>query len=285
MPARERMAFKAAHAAFRAAVDPKDEWTTAKLASVVVSAVEAGWSHRTIAESLGIDRERTLRIARYTGARRIKVAPYAEGKPFPTHAVAAFRKAEDEVNLRRILTERTFCAMVRAAGSAGWSSPRLGALVGLSGARIRQIAAMDLSTEGVAVPVFSPAPKDRPAKAKPAAARGKLTVEEAARLRELADAARKSRQLGMATPKEESLKARRASEELSALIIAAKARKISWPDLDTACGYAPGGARTRAVRHGYGKTWPSLTPYTPTDPEVFAHAGLAPALSAAPEGA
>lgn len=295
MPAQEQTVLKAAYAAFHAAVDPHNDWANKKLASAIVSALDVGWSQRSLAEGLGITRDRVGKLSRWDSAPRIKIEPYAPRKAFPARAAAAFRRLEDEVNLRRILTERTFTATVRAAAAAGWPYPRLGAILGLTGERVRQVAEMDLSTYGIDVPTFTAyvRPVKDPA---PVPEVQSLTAEEAAQLRALADTARTAtkaigKRLGPAPTKAElqaleaSLKARRASEELSALIIAAKNRKISWPDLDAACGYSPGGARVRATRHGYGKTWPSLTPYTPTTPDAYDRAGLPRALSSVPDGA
>lgn len=273
MPAREQAAFKAAYAAFRAAADPNDEKTARRCASVIASAVDAGWSQRTIAEALGITRERVARLAAMD-VPRIHVDPRVRGAAFPSRTVAAYRKAEDEMNLRRILTERTFAGAVRAANAAGWSNPRLGAIVGLTGERMRQIAEMDLSTDGAAIPCFTPYTK--PSRAADRPSRPELGEEEAAHMRRLADAARKAtkrvgKRLGPAPSDEEireleaALAARKASEELSEMLMAARSRGIPWAALDAACGYARGSAQARAVRHGYGDTWASLSTYTPTD--------------------
>lgn len=277
MPAREQTAFKAAYAAFRSASDPQDEKTARKFATVIASAIDAGWSQRSVAENLGITRERVGRLAKMD-APRIKVEPYAPGKDFPARTVTAYRRVEDEVNLRRILTERTFSGAVRAANAAGWSNPRLGAIVGLTGERMRQIADMDLSTDGTSVPCFTPfakpakAPVERPG-------RPALTDEEEQAMRRLADVARKAtkrvgKRLGPAPSPDEvqeleaALRVRRASEELSGLIMAARGRGVPWAALDAACGYARGSAQARAVRHGYGDPWSSLPAYTPTDDSV-----------------
>ncbi|HEX9089524.1 MAG TPA: hypothetical protein VF867_18685 [Arthrobacter sp.] len=296
MPAHERAALTAAYKAFRAAVDPHDAWANRRLATVIVSALEAGWSQRALSENLGITRERVTKLARWTSAPRIKVEHYEPGKRFPARLAGVFRRHEDEVNLRRIHTERAFAATVRSAVAAGWPYPRLGALIGVTGERIRQVAEMELSTHGVEVPAFTVYARQAKEPTQPQPAQGVLTAEETAQLRALADTARTAtktigKRLGPDPTESErlalenSLRARRASEELSALIISAKERKISWSDLDEACGYSPGGARTRATRHGYGKTWPSLTPYTRTSPDIYDKAGLARALSDVPDGA
>lgn len=275
MPAREQAAFKAAYAAFRSATDPQDERTLRKLAVVVISALDAGWSRRAIAEGLGINRAKVGLLALQQDVHRIKVDPFAPGTEFPAKAVAAYRRYEDEVNLRRILTERTFAGAVRAANAAGWSNPRLGAIVGLTGERMRQIAEMHLSSDGVTIPCFTPYGKSPKPKHVTRRERPALTPEEAKEMRRLAKAAKKAtkrvgRRLGPAPSAEEvkelqeALAARKASEELSELIIAARNRGVPWTALDDACGYARGSAQVRAVRHGYGQGWSSLPVYTPT---------------------
>jgi hypothetical protein len=278
MPAREQAAFKAAYAAFRAASDPQDEKTSRKFATVIVSAIDAGWSQRTVAEALGITRDKTARLAKMRDVPRIKVEPHSPGAGFPARTIAAYRKVEDEVNLRRILTERTFAGAVRAANAAGWSNPRLGAIVGLTGERMRQIADMDLSTYGTAIPCFTPYTKQTKVQAhRPG--RPALGAEEAERMHRLADVARKAtkrvgKRLGPAPSAEDiqeledALAARKASEELSGLIMAARGRGVPWPALDAACGYARGSAQARAVRHGYGEGWASVPAYSPTDATV-----------------
>lgn len=277
MPAREQAAFKAAYAAFRAASDPQDEKTSRKFATVIVSAIDAGWSQRTIAEALGITRDKTARLAKMREVPRIKVESHTRGADFPARTIATYRKLEDEVNLRRILTERTFAGAVRAANAAGWSNPRLGTIVGLTGERMRQIADMDLSTDGTAIPCFTPYTKPR--KAPTERHRPELGTEEAEQMRRLADVARKAtkrvgKRLGPAPSAEDiqeledALAARKASEELSDLIMAARGRGVPWPALDAACGYARGSAQARAVRHGYGEGWASVPAYSPTDETV-----------------
>ncbi|MCW2135153.1 hypothetical protein [Arthrobacter sp. VKM Ac-2550] len=47
---------------------------------------------------------------------------------------------------------------------------------------------------------------------------------------------------------EENLAVRKASEELSALIIGAKRRNVIWADIDEACGYKRGSAGAQASR-------------------------------------
>jgi hypothetical protein len=69
---------------------------------------------------------------------------------------------------------------------------------------------------------------------------------------------------------EASLEDRLASEELSALLIRLKEDRVPWPELDAACGYRPGSARARALRHGYAQAPPSMSSYTPTPLSVWA---------------
>jgi hypothetical protein len=231
-----------------------------------------------VAEALGITRDKAARLAKMRDVPRIKVEPHAPGAEFPARTIAAYRRCEDEVNLRRILTERTFAGAVRAANAAGWSNPRLGAIVGLTGERMRQIADMDLSTDGTSIPCFTPYAKPAKAQAE-RPGRPALGEDEAAQMRRLADAARKAtkkvgKRLGPAPSAEDireledALAARKASEELSGLIMAARGRGVPWAALDAACGYARGSAQARAVRHGYGDPWASLPTYTPTDDTV-----------------
>lgn len=287
MPEPRAQALARAFTAFRAALDFQDPWANSRLATVVRAADAAGWSRRSTAAALGLSRERVRRIAGHPADRKYTMPQHALGQPFPRAAVTAFRKAEDEVSLRRIRTERELIAHLRAAHhDAGWPYTALGEILGVSAERLRQIADTDLDVSTEAVPAYEPFArvlKDRPA---PAPSAGVLETDEKGRLRDLAATARHSSKfvgkgLG-ADPApdrvralKESLAARAASEELSALIIALKRRNVPWPDLDDACGYKPGGARARAIRHGYSAAPPSRKPYTPTPAAV----GLDPGRS------
>lgn len=274
MPLVQAEVLTAAFHEFRQALDPHDPWANSRLATVVKAADAAGWSRRTTATALGLSRERTRKIAAFPAAAKHKMPRYELGIPFPSSAITAFRKHQDEVNLRRIRTEMTLVATIRAAHDAGWPYNTLGALVGASGERLRQIAEIDIDVSDEPTPVFDAFTRILKQSSHGRAAR-RLDESEVQKLGKLADRARKAtksvgKRLG-SNPNpdqllalEASLEDRLASEELSALIISLKSDNVSWPDLDAACGYKPGGARARALRHGYAKTPPSMSPYTPT---------------------
>ncbi|MET4143729.1 hypothetical protein [Arthrobacter sp. UYCo732] len=261
---------------FRKALDPGDPWANSRLAIVIKAADAAGWSRRATASALGISRERLQRIAKFPPAAKHRMPAHELGAAFPAASVAAFRKHEDEISLRRKRAEAAVVAAIRSAHhTAGWPYNVLGALVGTSGERLRQLAETDLDTGGEPAPSFEPFTRLlKETSAQPRSARA-LDLAETEKLRLLADRARKAtktvgKRLGH-NPSPEKIRAleaaleyRLASEELSALLIGLKAENVSWPDLDTACGYKPGGARARAIRHGYAQTPPSMSPYTPT---------------------
>ncbi|ACL42104.1 hypothetical protein Achl_4153 (plasmid) [Pseudarthrobacter chlorophenolicus A6] len=275
MPPAQVKALTEAFTGFRAALDPNDAWANGRLAVVIRAADAAGWSRRTTASALGISRERLQRIARFPAAARHKMPRHELGSVFPAASVAAFRKHEDEVSLRRTRTEKALVAILRAAHhDAGWPYNILGALVEVSGERLRQIAETPVDVTGEQAPTFDTF--TRLVKERPAPREGrKLDEAEVERLRRLADRARTAtksvgKRLGSNPSPEQvralesALQGRLASEELSALLIGLKEDNVSWPDLDSACGYKPGGARARAIRHGYAQTPPSMSRYTPT---------------------
>lgn len=279
LPDAQESAFIKAYADFRDAKSPHDAWANRKLASVIHSLQTAGWPRRTIGEGLGITPERVRKLVEYPPTMVLKFPAYETGAQFPKSAVTAFRKREDDVNIRAMRAEKIFVAMLRAAHSSGWPFPQLARLVGISGERLRQIAESDVDIDGIEVPEF--ATYIRPVKAKPpVVVKTRLTDAEKARFRELASIASKTTKstgegLGPNPSAEEieaaaqALKVRKASEELSALIIDAKNRNVSWPDLDAACGYRKGAARARASRHGFGKLPPSMKKYTTTKLESY----------------
>lgn len=277
MPPSQARALTDAFTAFRKALDPMDLWANSRLATVIKAADTAGWSRRTTASALGLSRDRTQKIAGFPAAATFRMPRHELGAAFPAAAVAAFRKYEDEVSLRRVRTELALVATIRAAHhSAGWPYNVLGAIVGASGERLRQIAETGLDVSEEPAPAFEPFTrilKGRTDQA-PRATRT-LDPAEAERLRHLAERARKAtksigKRLGPRPSAEQlraleaSLEDRLASEALSALLIGLKEDQVSWPDLDAACGYKPGGARARAIRHGYAQAPPSMSPYTPT---------------------
>lgn len=277
MPPTQAKAFRDAYAAFRAALDPQDPWANSRLATVIRAADAAGWSRRTTAAALGLSRPRVERIAAFPAAAAYRMPAFELGTAFPAGAVAAFRKHEDAISLRRIRTERALIATIRAAHhDAGWPYGVLGTLVGASGERLRQIADIGLDVSGEPAPSFAVFTRVLKERRSPETRTARpLTEAETERLRHLAERARRAtknvgKRLG-ANPRpeqlrdlESSLEDRLASEELSAFLIGLKEDRVSWLDLDTACGYRPGSARARALRHGYAQTPPSMTPYTPT---------------------
>lgn len=270
MPARDAARFRRAVSDFRGPDAPLP------LAAVVIGAHSSGWSYRTIARSLELSRDRTMQLASLP-AEPFTVARYEPGADFPASVIREFRRRSEKAAVRREKTKAKAAATVRAARDAGWSFAALSALVGLSDEWIRKIAAD--ASPAIHVPPFTSPP--RPKETEPATAGpGRLEHDEAARMAELAATARASskntgRSLGQNPTVEElaaverAVKARRASEELSDLIIAAKQRNVPWADLDAACGYRPGAARARAVRHGYGSLPPTRKAYqraaTPVD--------------------
>ncbi|GAA4035633.1 hypothetical protein GCM10023063_20250 [Arthrobacter methylotrophus] len=276
MPPAQVKILAAAFVEFRKALDPHDPWTNSRLATVIKAADAAGWSRRTTSTALGISRERTQKIANFPAATVYRMTQHVLGAPFPAAAVSAFRKHEDEVSLRRIRTERALIATIRAAHhDAGWPYNTLGALLGTSGERLRQIAEINLDIDDEPAPAFDAFTRVLKARKEPIRSVRVLDETEVQWLRELADQARKAtkavgKRLGPSPSPEQrralevSLEDRLASEELSALLIRLKKNHVSWPDLDAACGYKPGGARARALRHGYSQTPPSMAPYTPT---------------------
>lgn len=249
---------------------------TGDLLAPVAAARAAGWPRRSIAEALGIPASQTRRIAPASDAAFPR---YRRGEPFPVEAVEAYTLALTRIAERKAAAGARMSALVRAAHGSGYSYNFIGKVLGTSGEWVRLLAEPQ-PDEGVPG-LFTPAPEqDRPAPRPPA---GRLSAEERARLLSLARRARSaSRISGRRIPPGENeqdylrrlIEARRASEELGALIIEAKGRRVSWADLDDACGYAPGSARARAKRHGYGSRPPSLCMYTPTPEELLTRAGL-----------
>lgn len=287
LPEAQETAFIKAFEAFQEVKNPYDPWSNRKLAEVIHSLQETGWPRRTIADSLGITPERVRKLDEFDTPHRLKFPKHGPGVPFPKSAVKAFRKREDEVNLRNLKAERNFLCMLRTAhDKAGWPFPQLARMVGISGERMRQIYESDVTVDDMEAPEFEQ--YVRPVKDKPKVTpKAKLTPDEKKRLRHLASIASKTtkstgKNLGPNPTEEEkaaaaqALKVRRASEELSALIIAAKNRNVSWPDLDEACGYRRGAARARASRHGFGKLPPSMKAYTETSKTAYERVAVEP---------
>lgn len=267
----QRQALKDAYSHLRtAAADNGD------LLEPVAAARAAGWPRRSIAAALGIPASRTRRIA---PAGQTHFPRYRRGEPFPAEAVQAYTEALSRVAEQKAAAAARMSALVRAAHAAGHSYTLIGKVIGASGEWIRRLAEPepDEGIPGLFVPVPVPVP---PAPRPPA---GHLSAEERAHMLSLAARARNaSRISGRRIPRgvneheylRRLIQARQASEELGQLIIEAKSRNVSWAELDDACGYAPGSARARAKRHGYGSHPPSLCAYTPTPEELLTRAGL-----------
>lgn len=277
MPPAQVKALEAAYAGFRQALDPQDPWANGRLAAVVRAADAAGWSRRTTAAALGLSRPRTDRIAAFPAASTCRMPKFELGAVFPAAAVTAFRRSEDEVSLRRIRAERALIATIRSAHhDAGWPYTALAARLGANAERLRQIAEIDLDVSAEPAPSFAEFTRVLKERKDPLPrATRPLADAEAERLARLAGRARRAtkhvgKRLGPRPRPEQlreletSLEDRLASEELSALLIRLKDDNVSWLDLDSACGYRPGSARARALRHGYARTPPSMAPYTPT---------------------
>lgn len=281
MPPEQAAAFQDACARYRDAVDPNSPWANRRLAVAIQGALDAGWSARAIAAGLRIERKRIPRITAHSPVAALKVPPPAAGSELPGKVRDVFRAREDEVNLRRIDAERRWVATIRTARAAGWPYDKLARLVPVTGERLRVLADMDLDVSGVDAPAFDPYLRSPAPEPSSLPAVEPLSEAEKARMRECAARARTARKTG-AVPSGAlvelgpALAARKASEELSDLIIAAKQRGITWPELDEACGYARGGARARAARHGYGNKWTSTVQYTRTDTRLYGAAGIEP---------
>ncbi|MCC3292563.1 hypothetical protein [Arthrobacter sp. zg-Y1110] len=271
MPEDQERALIRAYADFASAMDPSDSWANRRLASVVNAATSAGWSRRTTASELGISRERALKISQYKPSLSCDIPRYRPGAPFPASAAGTFRRIEQEIRDRREEARREVTALIRAAHSAGWPYQVLGGLVGATGEWIRQLHDSDTDTAGIPAPAFHA--YRRPLKGRTAPRpRGTLGEEQRRTMKALAAKARGAAKIPPLDPVaelpadrkarlERTLEARNASEQLSAMIIKAKADRVRWEELDEACGYKPGGARARAVRHGYGKLPPTMTGY------------------------
>lgn len=265
MPDAQAKLLAKAFAEHRAALDPHDQWANTRLATVIGAAEAAGWPGRMTASALGMSRERLRRISKFPPAAPFSMPAYAPGADFPRAAVAAFRRHEAEVRKRRDRAERILVAVLRSAHhDAGWPYNVMAAMVGASGEWLRQISESDTDITGQESPAFDPFTRVLKERQEPPA-RTRLAEEDRERLRQLAEHARKATK---SVALKQSLAARRASEDLSALLIRLKDLKVTWPELDEACGYKPGGARARAIRHGYAQTPPSVSRYTRTPPVV-----------------
>lgn len=259
MPQEQSRALRLAFKDFSAASDPNDRWANRRLSSVINAATAAGWSRRTVAAELGISRERALKISAYPPSLSCTVEPYRRGAVFPAAAVGTFSRIEQEISGRRIEAGSALAALIRSAHASGWPYHLIGREAGATGEWMRRIAESYPDTPAR----IRFEPYSRPLKGRPAPSpRGKLNEAEKQLMATLAAAAREATKAPADEASRHTLPARMASEQLSALIIAAKKRRVTWADLDEACGYRPGSARARAVRHGYGKLPPSMTGYS-----------------------
>ena len=258
MPENQKAVLSKAFLAYKDARDPRNPQALSELASVTNSAHSSGWSRRSIAIGLGISTERVRLLAEQPGDP-LSLPRYAEGAPFPQAAVRAWNTRQQRIERRAEDAEQQLVAVLRSAHRAGWPFEQLAQAAGdITGERLRQLAESDIDTEGVKAPEFPEFVRPVRRRRGQPAERGELTAEEKGRMRELAKVAVNARALGLgpsragADAAAGSLAVRKASEELSAMIIAAKERNVTWADLDEACGYRRGGARARATRHGYG---------------------------------
>lgn len=272
MPARDAARLRRAVRDFRAPDAPLP------LAAVILGAHGSGWSYRTIARSLELSRDRTMQLAALKTEPYGPVPLYEPGAPFPEETVREFQRRARKAAERRDAVRSKAAATIKAAKDAGWSYGQLAALVDLSDEGIRKMALH--AAPGVNVAPFSPAGSRTKQPASAPAAPASLSPAMARRLAELAQVARTAtkntgRSLGPDATEEqrraaaESIGTRQASEELSELIIEAKTSGVPWSAIEAACGYRPGAARARAVRHGYGSLPPSRQAYqrsaTPVD--------------------
>lgn len=272
MPARDVARFQRAVRDFRAPDAPLP------LAAIILGAHGSGWSYRTIARSLELSRDRTMQLAALKAEPYGPVPPYQPGVPFPDAVAREFRRRAMKAAARREAARSKAAAAIKAARDAGWSYGQLGALAGLSDEGIRKMALH--APADLHVPPFSPAVIRVEQTVRPPEVPASLDPSVARRLAQLAQVARTStkntgRSLGPDATDEqrraadESIRARKASEELSDLIIETKNSGVLWAEIEAACGYRPGAARARAVRHGYGSLPPSRQAYqrsaTPVD--------------------
>lgn len=266
MPAPQAEEITSAFGDYRRAIDPKDAWANALLASVVRASHAAGWSRRTIAAALGLSREKTEKLTSTEPAADPHVPAYTRGASYPQSAISLHQQLEARVRERRVNAEHRLVGLVRGAHECGWPYPVLGSLLGVTGERVRQIAESPVTVSPTTTfPLYrtdAAQPEDKPQPAPPP-----LDPVDVKKLRELKDAAAVARRLpgtrrAGTEDAQRTLDARKASENLSALIAKLKGAGATWPQLDEACGYKTGGARARAIRHGYGTVPPSMKPYT-----------------------
>lgn len=161
--------------------------------------------------------------------------------------------------------------IAKAGREKGWPYPEMASACEMTPERLRQIvAAMEKEHPQQPVdqvladqfPTYAPPPQRkapqarRPRKTR----RSRLTDAERKRLQTLAPLAR---QTSGSTPLSSPI--RKATRDLSKMIIRLHDRGVIWKDLAEATGLSESGVRSRAGRHGYhGGPPPSIPPYRGT---------------------
>lgn len=176
-------------------------------------------------------------------------------------AYQAYKGAADHPRSRE-MRGRKLANTAQSGIEAGWPLRLLAEPCGVSSERLRQVVNQYGTDERIGSKKFPP--YVRPRKAPPREHKRRkvshLTDAEIAELAELAPLARENsgtRPLGS--------KYRVASERLSSLIITYHDRGVIWREMSEATGLTIVGLRTRAARHGYGKTPPTVKPYLRID--------------------
>jgi len=166
---------------------------------------------------------------------------------------------------------RDLAIMAQAGREKGWTYAELAAACGMTPERLRQIVAALNKEESQPhisqelldqFPTYTAPPRQENAQPKKTrkTKRSVLTSAEHKKLAELAPIARKT---SGSTPLKSP--ARKATKELSRLIIKYHSRGVIWRDLAEATGLSEGGVRSRAARHGYhGGPPPTIPPYRGT---------------------
>lgn len=166
---------------------------------------------------------------------------------------------------------RELAVIAKAGREKGWTYPVMASACGMTPERLRQIvAALDKERPQPRVsqelkkkfPTYTPPPRsERPqSKTTRKTKRASLTEAERKKLAELAPIARMT---SGSTPLNSP--SRKATKELSRLIIKYHSRGVIWRDLAEATGLSQGGVRSRAARHGYhGGPPPTIPAYRGT---------------------
>lgn len=176
---------------------------------------------------------------------------------------------KDRDDSRRIAAGKSLASLAMSARNPDWDDkerwplPHLAEPMGITAEGIRQLISKWYD-EDWSVPADSPTfPRYKPAPRRPRNSvkeekppRPSLSEEEQRLLSELGPIARQncgSRRLDDPI--------RLAAEEFSRLVIELHERKIPWQDIANASGHTVSGIRTRAARHGLGKTPAGVQPY------------------------